>query len=312
MALALAAVVVGRGLSQALPGTAAGIDRLIAWVQLAGAHVSQLAAMLLVLLCGRLALLLLALKRGALGLRILSALATVAASGLAVVASLTQARLSPEVIGVVAVSVLGALGWAAISSLRDTERRAIGLMLLATAFSAGLHSLARFIAFTASDHADASLFNAAQLIATAGFAFEFACLTCCFLWLLTPAAPWLRAASAVVVVCAPALALAADQTDTWQRLLRDTLQQLGSHPDPWLPSWLIRSVEISALGAAAIALVARARRAELLLVAALAVLGRASLDVPLGALFLLGAALVAQLPIPGSSRTADSHTPEQS
>lgn len=296
--LALLSVVVGRGLAQALPGTRVGIDRVIGVTQLLGAHLSQLAALLLVMVCGRIVLLLVFARQGGLLLRTLSCLATLGASGLALVASLTQERLAPTVLAVVSILAVSTLAWTGVGLVQRVEKRAVGLVLIAAALSAGTHALGRFINFVAGDRADASLFALAQVVSTSGFVFEVGCISSGFLWLLTARVTWLRAVTAVLVVCAPALALAADQPGTWQAMLKATLAQMGSHPDPLVPLWATRSAEICALGASSLALIAPRRRPELLFAVALALLGRASPDFPLGALFLISAALGAQLPLP--------------
>ncbi len=292
---ALLAVVIGRGLTHGLPGISTGMDSTIRVVEVVGAVLTQFSALVLVTLCARLIVLLVMLQRH-IGLVVLSVFATGAASVATFLAALSNhVQLAPPFsVAVSALVVLALVGSGALA-LQVPAKRAAGLVLLAAASAAAAHTAARLVALLASEAANAAWFNVSRVISTSGFFLEMLCLTACISWLVAPKVVWVRAAAAVVVVCSPALALAADQPGEWQLALRRTLEQLSAHPDPLLPAWLQRSGEVLAIGATLLSASVFRRSAALCLAAGMAILGRSSPDVPLGAMFLLTAALSMQL-----------------
>lgn len=302
--LAALAVLIGRGLSQALPGTLTGLDPMIDRVSLAGAVLTQLGAALLAALALRSATLLLFTRPGQPLLRFVSAAtATLVVMLTLFAALLSHNQLAPHWSMLAAVIVAGTLSWSGASALKRVDSRAVGLIAIFTATAATVHTLSRIQALIAAERASTLAFGVARAMATAGFALEVACVVAAYCWLLFPRSTAMRAGAGIVIAIAPAIALGATADGGFALVVERLLAQLSAHPDPLVPRLLRDSVELWGLGAVALSALSRTRPPELLLVLGLCLLGRASADIPLGALFLMNAALTLQLhvdPAPGS------------
>jgi hypothetical protein len=306
--LALLAVLVGRGVAQALPGSLTGIDVAIERVEVVGALLTQLAALLLTVLAIRNASLLLFAQPGHPVLRIASASATAVISMMTLLAALlAHNQLAPHWSMLAAAIVAAMLSWAGWKSLRLADQRGVALIAILVAATALVHTGARVIALGAADRASVLGFTLARSLATAGFILEVLCLLASIAWLLVPRNTWSRAAGSLVVAVAPALALAASREENWAVVLRRTLERLSAHPDPIVPDVVRYSVELSSVGLVLLCAFSRARPVNALMILALCLLGRASADIPLGAVFLLNAGLALQLvgvPTAARPRTA--------
>lgn len=296
MALASLAVLIGRGLSQALPGSITGLGEVIDRVSLAGAVLTQLGAALLSALALRSATLLLFTRPGHAALRFVSATATIVIVLMTLLAALlSHNQLAPHWSMLSAVVVAGTLSWSGASSLKSLEARAVGLIAMLAAIAATVHTLARIQALIAAQRASTMAFGVARGMATAGFVLELLCVAGACGWLLFPRNTWLRASAGVLLALAPAVALGASKDGSFALVTERLLAQLSAHPDPLVPELLRHTLELWGLAAVALCVVARVRSAELMFVLGLCLLGRASADIPLGALFLLNAALALQL-----------------
>ncbi len=294
--LALIAVVVGRGLAQALPGTTTGIDELIHQVGLVGAIATQLCAALLAALAMRNVTLLLFTRAGQPLLKMVSGLTTAVVVVMTLFAALlSHNQLSPQWSMLSAAIVAATLIWAAATTLHDADKRAVGLICIGAALAALVHTLARIQALIAAERASSLGFAAARWIATLGFVFEFTCVAGVFIWMLWPRNTTVRALGATIIAVAPAVALGGLRESGAGLMVGRTLQRLSAHPDPMMPRLLRDSLEVAALGAVLLCVVSNARKGPLLMITALCLLGRASADIPLGAVFLLNGALALQL-----------------
>jgi hypothetical protein len=296
LALALLAVIVGRGLGQALPGSLTGIDTAIDVVETAGAIISQLCAALLTAQALRTNLVVVFTQPGQLVLKFGSTLTTLLVAVTTLFAALlTQNQLAVSWAGLGAVAVAGTLAGSGALALRQTGLRGVGLIVLAVACASLAHTGARVLALLAAERASLLGFGAARALATAGFVFEVLCLGACWLWLLRPAPQWLRSAAATLAALALGAALLATREEGWGLVLGRTLEQLSAHPDPFIPTAARYALELWGLLTAALCLFTPQRSPALLMVLGLCLLGRSSADVPLGAVFLLNAALALQL-----------------
>jgi hypothetical protein len=296
VALALLAVIVGRGLGQALPGSLTGIDSMIGVVETAAALLTQLSATLLMAQALRTALLLLFTSNGnplwkvVLGsTTLLMALTTLFA------ALLSHNQLAPQWTALSATMVLGTLAYSGALALQDRERRGLGLIVLGVACTGLLHTLARVVALVAASRASGEGFDLARGLTTMAFSFESVCLGASFIWLLRPQVSWLKTAIGVVGVLTVLGALFALRPDGWGFVAGRTLEQLSAHPDPFLPNVVRYTFELWGLLAALGCLVLPKRAPQLLMALGLCLLGRSSADVPIGAVFLLNGALALQL-----------------
>ena len=102
----------------------------------------------------------------------------------------------------------------------------------------------------------------------------------------------------------PAIAIYGQREGMFALALRNTLQQLSAHPDPFFPEGLSSSAELWGLVAITSALLAYHRFAGLCFVSAVLALSRSSADVPLYGAFMVTAALALQTP-PSTKDPAD-------
>jgi len=312
IALALTAVVIGRGLSQALPGAVSGIGEAIDRIQLSGAVVTQLTAALLAALAMRTAAVLLFTQFDRPLLSMVSTITTAMAC-LATLYSalLTHNQLAPQWSGLLAVCVGATLLWSATIVLGRARLRAVGLIAVDAASASLIHTFARVVALLTAEQASVVGFEAARGIATLGFALEIACIAAALTWLLARTAMGTRGAAALALLTAPAIGLATSRSETWAVITGRTLWQLSAHPDPMLPAMLKHSGELWGLIAVILCILIRTRSVALMFIVAMCLLGRASADIPVGALFLLNAALALQLPHPQDLANEDSNTPPE-
>lgn len=292
LALALLAVLLGRGLGQALPGSLTGIDHVISGVETTGALLTQLCAALLTAQALRTNIVVLFTQPGQLPLKLLSSLTTLLVAMTTLFAALvSQNQLAVLWAAVGAVGVAVTLSASAAYVLGDPTRRGLGLIALGVAAASLAHTAARLLALFAAERASLTGFNAARGLATLGFVLELLSLAAAWWWLFRPLSTRLRAAGASLAAVGVGVAALALRDEGWGFVLGRTLEQLSSHPDPLLPALARYSLEVWAVLTVVLCCVHQARPAVLLMVLGLCLLGRSSADVPLGAVFLLNAAL---------------------
>jgi hypothetical protein len=294
--LALLASLIGRGLAPALPGSKAGIA---IWIMLGDRIAALLSQLLLVggsMVLIRLLLVMLRDQRLSAVYRLL--IVPAGAAVVALVVSSAAQSLEAEVSLGLAVCSASIAAAAAPLALRSPATRAVGLVLALAAVAALLHVLARLVAFRASDQALASLFMVARGISTAAFIFDAASLAAAGAWLAAP--HWRRGAiagGALIAVSAVLTwgALHGSRFDAphWQVLAGRALGEMVRHPTPLVAPALRYLAEVCALIIAGIAALAPKRVPVITAALSLTLLARGSTDVPLLALVMTLAALLA-------------------
>lgn len=305
-ALAIAAVVVARGLAMALPGTFAGTDAEIRWVEMAAAYLTQLCALTFGVIGVRMALQLV-LRRTPSGLKLLAVLSMFATLSVVYVSTgvaYHPGRLWLAVMGACAASFALA---AAIVAVGTASCRGAALVVLACAAAGLTHLAARWLAISGVVEDAVRAYAAAQAIATFGFLLEWLGALLAFVFLIfAPYRPepngrsrlrllsrpaMLLSIAAVSAALTTALVLAARGTDGWRLLLGRVLGMLSTHPDPLAPPWVSNFLELWVFQTCVLCCLPWGRSPQQRASVVLALLARASVDVPVGALFMFCSAL---------------------
>ncbi|MCA9632062.1 MAG: hypothetical protein KC766_30620 [Myxococcales bacterium] len=296
--LLLLASIFGRALAPALPGARAGFERWITWGDRLGAVLSQ--AALLVGTVTVVVLLLTTLRQNGLGILYRLLMAIFGAGTLTVVMTAHRQRIRADSVLVVAlVTSLMAL-WSGLPTTRSPRSRGAALVLVAAGSSALAHTVARALALYASENALVSLFGVARWVATLGLLFDVAALVLCVLWLWIPrprsGAIVLGVATLLAVLLVGAAASGSAPDASLFSVLADrALTELTQHPAPLVPQMVRAGLEVMAFVLAGGVLLQPTERRLSAVVIALALLARGSTDIPLCALSLLLAALLAPL-----------------
>lgn len=293
--VALAAILLGRALDAALPGSIAGIAALIASVDRVTAFLSQLVALLGSLLIMQL---LLSLRRGAyLGATYwLTAFPTAVAASLIVAAM--QNDLTPRLtLGLGVLSALITLSTAPYALSRATSRAA-GLVMAFTGSAALVYVLSRVIAIDASERALGSLFDLSRNVATLGFVLDAAALIVALIWLAARSWQKLAATSILIACVAVFLSMLAQRGDRYdatlvQILLARSLGELIRYPAPFVAPLVRQALELALILLSPVLAVSRRHAAALEVAVALALVSRAATDIPAFALLQILAALLA-------------------
>ncbi|MEZ4375334.1 MAG: hypothetical protein R3B07_31265 [Polyangiaceae bacterium] len=296
--LLLCASVFGRALAPALPGARAGFERWITWGDRFGSIFSQ--AALLVGTVTTVLLLLTNLKQNGLGIVYRLLMAVFGAGTLTVVMTAHRHRIRADSVLVVALVTSVLAFWSSLPAARNPRSRGAALVLLTAGLSALTHTIARALAIYASDNALVSLFGVARGVATVGMLFDIAALVLSVLWLWVPkpkvGAMVLGIGTLLAVLLVGAAASGSSPDASLFSVLADrALTELTQHPAPLVPQAVRAGVEVLAFALAAGALLQGAERRLSGVVIALAILARGSTDIPLCALSLLLAALLAPL-----------------
>jgi hypothetical protein len=296
--LGLLATLVGGGIAPALPGSRAGIDGWIAVSDHAGALLTQ---MLVVLGLGLATwLVLITLRNGELATWYRIACVPLVALVATLSAGAIAEPLHPLWSSWMAISAgLVALAAAPQAWHRPLARGpacVLGLMALSAVVDLG----ARWVALRASDQALSGLFSLARYVATLSFALKLSGLGLALAWL--GARRWRVAVPSVLAVVSGLVALGvaashASQVDVswWQVLASRVLDGYSRHPIPLILPLLSPLMDLALLAAAASSLLVRRASGPVRAVMALALLGRGMTDIPVSALMLTVAALMAPL-----------------
>jgi hypothetical protein len=304
--LGVGTTLVARGLAPALPGSRSGIGVWIAVTDQLGAFLSQLLAIY------------------GLGIAIWLVLGTARARHLPGWYRIASAPVGVAVVTLTAGAIADPLrpwwtAWlgsgtallamlAALRALRRPDTRAAGFVLGVTALGALLEIAGRLVALRASEQALSALFNLGRVVATASFTCKVTSLLLVALWL--GARRW-RSAAVVLVVMLGALgaitigASRASGVDAgfWTVLAARALNGLMRHPAPLVAPAFRWLVELGFMGGAVAVLLVRRLPRPLLAIVALALLCRGTTDIPLCAMMLTVAALLA--PLVARDRTAE-------
>jgi hypothetical protein len=289
----LVAMLVGRAVAPALPGSTAGIGPLIVGVEQLAGFSSQFMAVMGVSTCVR--LLLSTLESSSRWFRLVAILTT--AAGLPVVISASSRHLpAPWLIALVALSA--ALGLAgARPALRAPQSRAAGLVLLTATLGSLVSAFGRVLALYASQEGAADLFGGARWIATAGLLLDAISVALVALWVVRR---WRYGAGLIAVVATlagwlvwiGAQGVEPRDAAAGPLFVARALAGLTTQPDPFVQSGIRYFVELSAIFIAAVTLWFR-RPLGVGETLCFALLARVSGDVPSCALMLMLAALCA-------------------
>lgn len=304
--------VFGRALAPALPGARAGFETWIRLGEQLGAILSQAA-----LWFGTIAvviLLLSTLRASRLSVLYRLAAAVFSAGILTVCMSAFQHRIHADSLLIIALSGGFLAVWAALLAARQAYARGPALVLACASLFGLAQVIARSLALYSSENALPSLFQTSRTLASVGFAFDLSALFLASLW-FTVKQPSRNSIllGLVSLLVAPlvwaGLSGHAHDANLFQILTARSLQSLTPHPAPWLPASVRFCVEIYSLGLAACVLLYSRERLFGSAVIALALLTRGSTDIPLCALSLLCAALLAPV-VKIKSHTAEPEPSE--
>jgi len=311
VALGLAASLLARCVSPALPGSMVGIERLIVWSGRLTSLLTLLAATGLVAGIARLATVIVSSPRAPLAARLVAIPAVAFGCLLLLFASFRPLEPMLALLLGVSAAVVGALS--ARYSARLRELRA-GALVLGLISSAGLvHVVSRKLTQDASDAANLAAFRVAQWIETLGLGLDLLALALALTWLhkRSPRGRWLAPLALLAAAASVGLALrgGAPGANGLSVLLDRGLDELGRGQTSLLPVSFSHLLGVASLLTAAAALLGGER--ELGLVMAGCLVARGALDIPIPALLLELSALYLPLSRP-SSFSPTSPTPPRS
>ena len=293
---ALLATIIGRGVAPAIPGLAVGIAPFIAASGRIAAFLSQLVAAGGVAAAVRLAVGALRLPKLDLGFRLIALPAS------AIVVALVMAAwarpLEPELCRMMALAAIAASLAAAIASLRSIDTRASGLVLGSASLSGLSHLVARELVSRAAERLDNASLHWAIAVATLATLFDLLALGLALAYLGQKQLK--KSALGVAIVIVPALLVgvfAAHGTAPGAGLVRvlaeRVLAQLSRAPAAALPPAVRFAVTTALLIGAGLCVAKPSERSKPSVVLALSLLSLGAPDMPLPALWLVVAALLA-------------------
>jgi hypothetical protein len=293
---ALLATVFGRGVAPAIPGLAVGIASVIVLSARVAAFLSQLVAAGGVAAAVRLGISALRSPRLDLGYRL------VALPGGAIVIALVMAAwarpLEPDMCRTMALAAIATALAGAFANLRVSETRAAGLVLGSAGLSGLFHLLARELVSRAAERLDNTSLHWAVAVATLATLLDLIALglTLTFLGRGDRKKVMLTAASVLV----PAFAIgafaahgSAPGAGIVRVLAERTLAQLSRAPAAALPGALRFAITTALLATAGLCVLKPGERSKTSVVFALSLLSLGAPDIPLPALWLVVATLLA-------------------
>ncbi|HWZ87236.1 MAG TPA: hypothetical protein VNW92_00250 [Polyangiaceae bacterium] len=305
---ALLATIVGRGIAPAIPGLAVGIAPFIAFSGRIAAFLSQLVAAGGVAAAVRLAGGALRLPKLDLGFRLIALPAS------AIVVALVMAAwarpLEPELCQMMALAAIAASLAAAIASLRALDTRASGLVLGSAGLSGISHLVARELVSRAAERLDSASLRWAVAVATLATVLDLLALGLTLAYLGQKQLK--KSALRVAIVILPALILglfAAHGTAPGASVLRvlaeRVLAQLSRAPAAALPPAVRFAVTSALLLGAGLCVAKPGERGKTSVVLALSLLSLGAPDMPLPALWLVVASLLAPKQVDASPAKQD-------
>jgi len=296
--LAVLAMLMGRAVAPALPGSMTGIESWIVAAEDAAAFLSQLfavsgAAVLLVLLLN-----VLRAPRVAVPFRMGVAPASAAICTLVVAAAAGPIDANWTLgLGLLSAALAAA---ATPLALRAEETRGIGIVLGLGAIAALVHVGSRLIAVQASIRALPEVFTAARGVATAALLLDLLVILLAFVWAVrSRIAPAIAIGALILSVSAAAswgaLRGVHYEASTWQVLAARTLAEFCRHPMPMVDPSLRFFVDVATWGTTVGVLLARRRSHAQVSVVALVLLAHHATDIPALAMAMALAALLTPL-----------------
>ena len=294
--VALLTTIIARGVAPAIPGLTVGIAPFISLSTRVAAFLSQLVAAGGVAAAVVLAIRALRLPKLDLGFRLIALPAS------AIVVALVMAAwarpLEPELCRMMALAVIAASLAAVVASLRSAETRASGLVLGSAGLSGLSHLVARELVSRAAERLDSGSLRWAVAVATLATLLDLLALGLAVGYVGQKRAR--QSALAAVVVIVPALVIglfAAHGTAPGAGLVRvlteRVLAQLSRAPAAALPPAVRFAVTTALLIGAGLCVAKLNDRRKTSVVLALCLLSLGAPDIPLPALWLVVAALLA-------------------
>lgn len=293
---AVLATLIGRGVAPAIPGLTVGIAPFIALSSKVAAFLSQLVAAGGVAAAIRLAGNALRLPRLDLGYRL------VALPASAIVVALVMAAwahaLDPELCRIMALAAIGASVSAAVASFRTVVTRASGIVLVCASSSGLAHLVARELVSRAAERLDSGSLHWAVAFATFATLLDLAALGFAVAYFGQRQPRKIALGAAIVLVPAIAIGLfaahgAAPGAGLPRVLAERVLAQLSRAPAAALPAALRFAVTTALLFGAALCVAKPSALRKTSVVLALCLLSLGAPDMPLPALWLVVAALLA-------------------
>jgi hypothetical protein len=296
---ALIAMVLGRCISSALPGTRIGLERILDITWLLTAWWTQLLALLVVAVCTRFALVIAQRPQLAPGYRLIAvpAAATVIVLVIASAFDVLIEPSAPEMSLLLGVAGTTVAVVSATIALRHAQVRAAGLALVLVAAGSVAQVSARLLALQPGDGALPTHYGMARSAATAATLLDAGALTVAALWIAARMGRTGRSALLAVVALAAGIAVY-ERIGPWHKagffsvLLTRSLAQLHREPGSYLPTIVQNTQEILTLGLALLLLSRPSSQApEQRLSLSMVLLARCSPDIPLCAGLLATGAL---------------------
>lgn len=294
--VALLATVFGRGVAPAIPGLAVGIAPFISMSAKLAAFLTQLVAAGGVAAAVLLAAHALRLPKLDLGYRLIALPA--AAIVVLLVADAWARPLEPELSRMMALAAIAASLAAAVASLRLIDTRASGLVLAAASMSALSHLIARELVSRAAERLDASTANWAVAVATLATLLDLTALGLglAFIGRKQPRRSLIVAAAVILPAVLIGIFAAhgtAPGVGITRVLTERVLAQLSRAPAAALPPAIRFAVTAALLIGTGLSLGIPSERSKTSVVFALCLLSLGAPDIPLPALWLVVASLLA-------------------
>ncbi len=289
--VAALAYVLGQGIAPALPGAGVGFGPWIDGAHHLAAVFTQLAALLLCVYGSRrLALLRFGKNRRAISL--LTGASFLCAGAATMVAASGGIPLSPGWLCALSLVSAGGSVVAAIVAGRTPTLRAPALIVQTTAVAGGLYSLGRYWGALSGADADLEGYILARGISTGAWLLELLAYVLVALWVAARGRRTAAFAAATVLLGATSAALSNIESKSEPIvLLQRIAQQFSIAPAPIAPELLQALSGLVPLVLCILVAVGKRPSSELRLVVVLALISRARLDTPLGALMHISAAL---------------------
>jgi hypothetical protein len=291
VALGLAASLLARFISPALPGLMVGIEKAIVWTARLTSLLTLLAATGLVAGLLRMVTALVSSARAPLVARVVAVPAVSLGCMLLLFASFRPLEPLLALLLGISAGVVGVLS--ARHSLVDRQKRAGALVLGLISLSGLVHVLSRKLTQDASDAANLTAFRSAQWVETFALLVDLVALSLSLVWLRRRAARGRMLVPLVLVLSGIAVVFglrgSLPNAGTISVLLGRGFEKLGRDQSSLFPSSLSHLLGLGSLLTAAAALAAGGGEVGLVLAACLA--ARSALDIPIPALMLELAAL---------------------
>jgi hypothetical protein len=293
---ALLATIIGRGVAPAIPGLTVGIAPFIVLSGRIAAFLSQFVAAGGVAAAVRLAGGALRLPKLDLGFRLVALPAS--AIVIALVMAAWARPLEPELCRMMALAAIAASLAAAIASLRAIDTRAGGLVLGSASLSGLSHLIARELVSRAAERLDSGSLRWAVAVATLATLLDLLALGLALAYL--GQRQLRKSIIRASIVIAPALIIgffaahgAAPGAGLLRVLVERVLAQLSRAPAAALPPAVRFAVTTALLIGAGLCVAKPSERSKVSVVLALSLLSLGAPDMPLPALWLVVAALLA-------------------